>query len=149
MERLLVVNGGSAPENCTGLLRRFNPDLVILVDAAHLDDAPGTVQWLPCDMTLGFSASTHILPLHLLSTYLQAELLCEIALIGIQPQQLNFGPMSLTVEARVRELAKILEDAFKSFSINVSLKEEMPICGPQKNQPIPFRLPYVCRERNL
>ena len=149
MEWLLVVNGGSAPENCTGLLRRFKPDLVILVDAAQLHDVPGTIQWLPCDMTSGFSASTHTLPLHLLSSYLQQELFCEIALIGIQPRQLNFGPMSLTVEARVRELAKVLEDAFNVFLIDISGKQESTIYGTQTEQPIPLGLPYVCRERNL
>jgi hydrogenase 3 maturation protease len=149
MEGLLVVNGGSAPENCTGLLRHFMPDLVILVDAAQLHNAPGTIQWLPCEMTAGFSASTHTLPLHLISSYLRMELVCEIALFGIQPRQLTLGPMSLIVEARVREMANVMEDAFKECLIRDSGKRKTSICHVQEDQPIPLRLPYVCRERNL
>src|SRR5688572_985737 len=34
---LLAVDGGPAPENFTGLLRRFQPDLVLLADAALMD----------------------------------------------------------------------------------------------------------------
>jgi hydrogenase 3 maturation protease len=149
MERLLVVNGGSAPENCTGLLRRFMPDLVILVDAAQLDEAPGTIQWFSCELSSGFSASTHTLPLHLISSYLERELVCEISLIGIQPQQLNLGPMSLTVEARVREMATILENTFKECLSCDSGQQETSICHELEDQPIPLRLPQVCRERNL
>jgi hydrogenase 3 maturation protease len=149
MEGLLVVNGGSAPENSTGLLRRFMPDLVILVDAAQLDEAPGAIQWFPCDMTSGFSASTHTLPLHLISSYLRMELVCEVALLGIQPRQLNFGPMSLTVEARVREMAEVLEETFKAYMTGDSGEREASICPVQEDQPIPLRLPYVCRERSL
>ena len=149
LDGLMVINGGSAPENCTGLLRRFMPDLVILVDAAQLDRAPGTVQWLSCDRTSGFSASTHTLPLHLISCYLKMELVCEIALLGIQPQRITFGPMSLIVEAQVREMAKVLEEYFTAFLTSDSGNREASICHMQEDQPIPLRLPYVCRERNL
>jgi hydrogenase 3 maturation protease len=149
MDHLLVVNGGSAPENCTGLLRRFMPDIVILVDAAQLDEAPGTIQWLPCEMSAGFSASTHTLPLQLITSYLKMELVCEMALLGIQPRQIGFGPMSLTVEARVREMAHVLEEAFKSSLTGDPGNQEESICLMQEDQPIPLRLPYVCRERNL
>ncbi|HEY70724.1 MAG TPA: hydrogenase 3 maturation endopeptidase HyCI [Anaerolineae bacterium] len=149
MEGLLVVNGGSAPENCTGLLRRFMPDLVVLVDAAQLDEAPGTIQWIPSEMTSGFSASTHTLPLHLISCYLSMELVCEIVLLGIQPRRLNFGSMSLIVEAHVREMAKALEGTFKAFLTDDPGNREASICHVQEDQPIPLRLPYVCRERYL
>jgi hydrogenase 3 maturation protease len=35
---VLVVEGGSAPENHTGPLRRFAPDLVLLVDTAQMGE---------------------------------------------------------------------------------------------------------------
>ena len=90
-DRLLAVEGGAAPENCTGTLRSFKPDLVVLVDAAFMDAPAGTIGWLSWQEASGFSASTHTLPLHLLATYLTSELGCEVALIGIQPAQLNIG----------------------------------------------------------
>ena len=42
------MEAGPAPENFTGPLRRFRPDLVLLVDAAQMDAEPGTIGWLTC-----------------------------------------------------------------------------------------------------
>jgi Ni,Fe-hydrogenase maturation factor len=61
--RWLVLIGGSAPESCTGPLRRLGPDLVVLVDAADLHARTGAIQWLECAQIDGLSASTHTLPL--------------------------------------------------------------------------------------
>ncbi len=90
-QNALVIPAGSAPENCTGLLRRFAPDLVLLIDAAQMDLEPGEIQWLEWQATTGLSASTHALPLHMFSSYLCSELNCEVALLGIQPASLSVG----------------------------------------------------------
>src|SRR5512136_714557 len=45
-ENLLVIQGGSAPENFTGVLRKYQPDLVLLVDAALMGIRPGMIGWL-------------------------------------------------------------------------------------------------------
>jgi hydrogenase 3 maturation protease len=82
---LFIIEAGHAPENHTGLLRRFSPDLILLVDTAQLNEAPGTIRWLPWQETSGISASTHTMPPYMLARFLTAELNCEIALIGIQP----------------------------------------------------------------
>ena len=84
---ILVLDAGAAPENVTGALRRFRPDLVVFVDAADMGEgeAPGAVRWLDWRETDGLSASTHTLPLHVISQYLVSELHCDVALIGIQP----------------------------------------------------------------
>lgn len=88
---LLVVDGGPAPENVTGQLRVFRPELVILIDAAHMDEPPGTIQWIPLDSIDGMSASSHSLPLSMLASYLTMELACDVAVLGIQPAQNELG----------------------------------------------------------
>ena len=88
---LLVIEGGHAPENCTGAIRRFAPDLVILVDAAEMGDPPGTIRWLDWHEAVGLDASTHSLPPSMVARYLAAELSCEVALIGIQVQDTSLG----------------------------------------------------------
>lgn len=93
--RFLVLEAGPAPENFTSPLRRFQPDLVVLIDSALMEEAPGTVSWLNWQETEGMSASTHTLPLHILASYLTAELGCTIGLIGIQPGQ-TFADAPLT-----------------------------------------------------
>src|SRR5512142_623308 len=88
---ILSVPGGPAPENFTGTLRKFQPDVVLLVDAALMDLQPGETGWLDWQDTTGFSASTHTLPLHLLAAYLTGELNCQVDLLGIQPSSCQVG----------------------------------------------------------
>jgi hydrogenase 3 maturation protease len=112
-QRLLVIDVGPAPENFTGTVRRFKPDLVLLVDAAQLNEAPGSLRWIDWQDTVGLTASTHTLPLHVLSRYLAGELGCKVALLGIQPAHTAFGaPLSpgvrRAVDSVVRKLADML-----------------------------------------
>lgn len=105
-DRLLLVDAGSAPENASGLLRRFAPDLVLLIDAAQMDEPPGAVRWLDWQEITGVSASTHTLPLHLLARYLMTELGCIVSLIGIQPATNALdAPLSPDVQDAVEAVA--------------------------------------------
>lgn len=110
-ERLLVLEAGPAPENFTSVLRRFRPDLVVLLDSALMDAQPGTVRWLDWQETEGMSASTHTLPLHILASYLTMELGCSLGLIGIQPEQ-TFADAALTppVQAAAESVVRSLID---------------------------------------
>jgi hydrogenase 3 maturation protease len=110
-DRLLVIDAGPVPENYTGLLRRFKPDCVLIIDAAWMDVAPGSVRWLAWQDTAGFTGSTHSLPLHVLAGYLAAELECEIAVLGIQPADTTFGaPLSPIVQQTVDMILPTLVD---------------------------------------
>ncbi len=103
---VLLIDGGTAPENYTGPIRRFRPDLVIQVDAAEQEEAPGTTTWVDWREADGLSASTHTLPPSVLAKFLVSELGCEVALIGIQPASLELGePLSPAVERAVAGLA--------------------------------------------
>jgi hydrogenase 3 maturation protease len=83
---LIVIQAGHAPENVTGELRKFSPNLIILIDAAEMRAVPGTICWVPIQSIEGMSASTHSLPLSMLARYLTLELNCVVTLIGIQPK---------------------------------------------------------------
>jgi len=114
-----VISAGPAPENYTGPLRRFQPDLVILVDAADMGEAPGTVRCLACEETTGLSASTHTLPPYVLAHYLTASLGCQVILLGIQPADTSIGkPLSPTVRQAVVAVAQGLANLLR------------PLCTP-------------------
>jgi hydrogenase 3 maturation protease len=101
-ERLLVIDAGSVPESFVGVLRRFDTDLTLLVDAAQLDAEPGTMRWVAWQKITGISASTHSLPLYIFVHYLVTELNCEVALLGIQPSQTTVGePLSPVIQESV------------------------------------------------
>ena len=87
----MILEAGLAPENVTGAVRRFAPDLVLLVDAAEMGEAPGTIRWLDWQETTGVTGATHALPPSMVAQYLAAELGCVVALVGIQRQDNTFG----------------------------------------------------------
>jgi hydrogenase 3 maturation protease len=94
------------PESCTGPLRRFAPDLVILVDAADMGAAPGTIAWLDWREADAAAGSTHGLPLSLFAGFLAAEIGCAVLLLGIQPAHLTFGtPLSDPAGRALRRVA--------------------------------------------
>lgn len=105
-DHVLLIEGATAPENFSAPLRRFKPDYLIFIDAAEMGEKPGTVAFLEMCEIDGFSASTHILPLTNLASFLQKETGCQVAFIGIQPERLEFDrPLTHTVERSVRRTA--------------------------------------------
>jgi hydrogenase 3 maturation protease len=112
-DHLLVIEAGHAPENTTGELRRFAPDLVLIIDAADLSEEPGTIQWVSADDIDGMSASTHSLPLSMLAHYLTLELNCTVALLGIQPGSNSVGEqVSPEILQAVQEVVEELQTLF-------------------------------------
>ncbi|KPL84696.1 hypothetical protein SE15_06585 [Thermanaerothrix daxensis] len=118
-ERLLLVEAGIAPENFTGVLRRFEPNWVLWVDAADMNQAPGAVSWVMWEGAEEIpQISTHTLSPGLLGHYLGAELGCQMGIIGIQPVSLRFGEgltpaVRRSVRGLVRFLAAWVGDCFK------------------------------------
>jgi hydrogenase 3 maturation protease len=110
-ENVLLVEAGAAPESFTGVLRRFRPGVVLLVDAAGLDGPPGSIQLIEWQSIDGLSATTHTLPPSVLIEYLIVELGCTIGVIGIQPASLELdAPLSPAVSAAVEEVATALRE---------------------------------------
>ena len=114
-DRLLLL-GGPAPENYCGVLRRFRPDLVILIDAAAMNLPAGHVTWLETDHLAGFSVSSRAYPLSILSSYLTHEIGCKVGLLGVQPARVCFGEISESLQQRIP-------------AIGDSLLHILPPCG--------------------
>jgi hydrogenase 3 maturation protease len=109
-----IIEAGPAPENVTGALRRFAPDLVVFIDAAEMGEAPGTVRAVPPTQAGGFAGSTHTTPIALLAAYLATTLGCEVALLGIQPAQDMIGAsLSAAVRAAVGTVVAGLQAALE------------------------------------
>ncbi len=113
-EHLLVLEAGLAPENFTGSLRRFRPNLVLLADAGDFGGQPGEVALIDWQEAQGFSASTHTMPPSILAGYLHAELSCAIYILAIQPARTDFdAPLSAPVEQAIRLLSVELRSLFE------------------------------------
>lgn len=109
LDSVLVIDAGQAPENHTAELRRFRPELVLLIDAAEMGLPPGEIRWVGIDEIDGMSASTHTLPLSMLAKYLTMECSCDVDLLGIQPRSVEIGEsVSADVLRAVDEIAEEL-----------------------------------------
>jgi hydrogenase 3 maturation protease len=120
-DHLLIMEAGHAPENRTGELRSFAPDLVLLIDAADMGKEPGTVAWISEDEIDGLSASTHSLPLSMLAKYLTLELGCKVMLLGIQPASNEVGEtVSPEVLRAVKEVVNGLDETIRGCMLTRS-----------------------------
>jgi hydrogenase 3 maturation protease len=115
-EHLLIIEAGHAPENTTGELRKFDPDLVLIIDAAEMGQQPGTIQWIPEEAIDGMSASTHSLPLSMLARYLTLDLNCTVTLLGIQPGSNEVGGgISAEVLHAIQEIVDEFDDSMRMY----------------------------------
>lgn len=108
---VLILRAGHAPENFTNELRSFHPHLVLMVDAADLGNTPGSVSLIPFEQIDGMTASTHSLPLSMLSRYLTLELGCTIVIIGIQAVSNDVGQtVHPAVAVAIHDVAEAIFD---------------------------------------
>lgn len=108
-DNVLLIAGSTAPENFTGVIKNFGPDVLFIVDAAHMGLLPGEAKVVPaCDIG-GLSFSTHMLPLTVMLRYLEAELDCDVMFIGIQPASTDYG---LEMCNEVKEGVKMIAEEF-------------------------------------
>lgn len=116
---VLLLEGGTAPESFSGPIRRFGADLVVMIDCADMQGAPGEIAWLDFADLDGLSASTHTLPPSVLAGFLQGEIGCEIGLIGIQPETLEFdSPLSASVNSAVEEIVREISKGFTQHDVH-------------------------------
>ena len=118
---LLVVEAEHAPENCLGLISRFQPDVVLFVDAARGRGAPGDIVWLEAEEADGAGGSTHTLPLAMLGEYLIATTGAAVYVLGISPGEMAFGTgLSDPVARAVSEVIETLAGYWRTAATAAS-----------------------------
>lgn len=103
--------GETAPENYSGSISRFCPTHLLVVDAADMEEVPGTVFPVDPKDVGGVSCCTHMLPLKVMLTYLAQETGAKLLLLGIQPKSMEFeAPLSTVAEKAVDALYEAIVD---------------------------------------
>jgi hydrogenase 3 maturation protease len=109
LENVLLMKAGSTPENFTFEIRRFNPTHVLMIDAAQMNEKPGEARLLSPDNIGGVSISTHNLPLNILAEFIKRTTGAKIAVIGIQPEETEFGTkMSLEIKKAAKRISELI-----------------------------------------
>ncbi|MDR1082895.1 MAG: hydrogenase maturation peptidase HycI [Coriobacteriales bacterium] len=100
-----VIDGGQTPEDELAVVRRMQPDFLLLVDAADMGEAVGTVCALDeDDVMTDFLMTTHSLPMTFLLGNLR-ESCRELLFLGIQPGDTSFfAPLTPPVRQAVESL---------------------------------------------
>ncbi len=105
----LVISAGEVPENYTGVIRSFRPDLVIILDSAVSCGRPGTISIVDPSMIEDDEISTHRIPLVRLVEFIEATIPSRVILLGIEAVSFeeNRG-LSKKVRKSVTEIVKFL-----------------------------------------
>jgi hydrogenase maturation protease len=115
LEDVLIIEGAQASENFTSVIRRFNPHLVLVIDAGDFGAQPGEITLIDPDEALG-GMGTHGLSLGDFLRYVQAETGSKTAILVIQAAGNEFGdpvcpPVRQAVNLAANQLQKILTRA--------------------------------------
>ncbi|HTX61412.1 MAG TPA: hydrogenase maturation peptidase HycI [Methanobacterium sp.] len=112
-DNVVIVDGGTVPENFTGLVRKETPSHIILIDAADMGKKPGYIRLIEKEEISRYNISTHAMPLSFLIKYLEQTTSARIILIGIQPDGMELdNTLSEEVKKSVEYLVDILKDLF-------------------------------------
>ena len=115
-ERVYLIECETVPESFLQPIVEFNPTHVLLIDAAMLGLKPGETRLIDSEQMTAFPAiSTHILPLRIFCEYITATAKAKIALLLIEPGNVEFGEgLTPEVQVTVEKITKILLKLFKA-----------------------------------
>lgn len=101
------------PENFLEPITKFNPTHILIIDAALLDQKPGSSKLVKPNQIIGHAISTHALPLWMFCEYLARTTKAKIALLAIQPKDTSFGEgMTPELKETVEHLSSVLLKVF-------------------------------------
>ena len=108
-----LINGGSAPENFTGLIKRIDPSHIIIIDATLMNRESGKIEIINKENIKDISISTHSMSISFIVKYLELENDFEIIFIGIQPELMDLSfDLSETIKKSSDDLVGIFKELF-------------------------------------
>jgi hydrogenase 3 maturation protease len=113
-KRVYLIECETVPESFLQPIVDFNPTHVLLIDAAILGLKPGETRLIDPERIADFPAiSTHMLSLRIFCEYLTATTKAKIALLLIEPKNVEFGEgLTPDVQAAAEKIANILLKLF-------------------------------------
>lgn len=111
------IDCGTNPENYTSVVKRKNPEKLIIIDASDMGLEPGQIRIVPKEKIGLMHISTHGIPISVLMNYLE-QYVKKVILIGIQPKNMS-GNMSKIV---CRSGEKVVE-LLKNYEICKKIKK--------------------------
>ena len=109
-KKVYLIECETVPESFLQEIIDYNPTHVLILDAAILEIPPGETKLLTQENIADQPAiSTHILPLRVFCEYLSQTIKPKLALLLIQPKDIEFGEgLSPEVQKSARKITKLL-----------------------------------------
>ncbi len=105
LDKTFFINGGSVPENFTGLIKKCDPSHIILIDASLMNREAGEINIVNKDNIVDISISTHSMSLSYLIKYLELEKDFNILFIGIEPEIMD---LSFELSPKIKDSSDML-----------------------------------------
>lgn len=133
----------SVPENHVREIRDFAPKTLVIIDAADLKKAPGTIKPIRFEQVRESFMSTHTTPITVfLRLYQEGEPFKKpVTIIGIQRKTNEFGqPISPEVKKSGDRVARIISKLHRKGILDLTLDRELSyISNPLKRVTDPFK----------
>jgi len=114
---LLVLDALMNPENIVEDAIAYQPEKMIVIDAADFGGAPGEIRVIPLDQLQHYTVlSTHHFPVHVSLGIIQEETGADLTILGIQPASVEF---SEAMSEEVRETAQTVIDYLNNPPLHV------------------------------
>ncbi|MGI6595329.1 MAG: hydrogenase nickel incorporation protein HypB [Candidatus Ratteibacteria bacterium] len=106
-KNIKIIDAGNAVENYVGVIKRFKPDTVVVIDAVDFQGKAGDIKIMGCGEIEETTISTHGFSLALILENLQKETGAECRIIGVQPVKVSLSEeISPAVERAIQKLVK-------------------------------------------
>lgn len=108
---VFLIEAETIPESYMQKIVDFKPTHVLLVDAGIINKQPGAAMLAdPAQLIRKSSISTHTLPLRIFCDYITQTANAKLALLIIQPMNVDFGEgLSPALKKTAEELASLLQ----------------------------------------
>lgn len=115
--KVLLIESESIPENYIEPIIEYEPSHILIIDAALLGLRAGSVRLTESYEISGGTVSTHTLPIQIFCNYLSKITEVKVALLLIQPENVDFGEgLSTKLERTVEEVAHFLTQILSQTS---------------------------------
>ena len=86
-----MISAETNPENYLQQILDVQPRAVVIIDAAHFGEKPGTIRWLDQDKLDQMKISTHAFSMTMIEQYLNTHQSMNFHYLGIEPENTGFG----------------------------------------------------------
>ena len=109
-DMVMLIECETVPESYIQQIEDFAPSHILLIDAAILGLEPGEASLVEPERLTGFPAfSTHMLPLRIFCDYLTKTTKAKIALLLMEPKEVDFGEgLSNVLQSSAQQILKNL-----------------------------------------